>query len=72
MTAPKKPVKATLIALVAPPLELTPAEKRLLDSFRLTDNEGREFVEKVAQSQAQLWPRRAGPSLKLITGGMAA
>lgn len=72
MTIPKKPARATLAAQDAPPLELTPAEKSLLISFRLTDNEGREFVEKMALSQAQMWPRRTGPSLRLINGGMTA
>lgn len=69
MTIPKKPARATLAAQDTPPLELTLAEKSLLSSFRLTDNEGRKFVEKVALDQARMWPRRTGPSLKLITGG---
>ena len=72
MTFPKKPAKATLAALVAPPLELTPAEKRMLSSFRALDNRSREFIERTALAVSQRVARRTGPSLKLITGGMAA
>ena len=40
-----------LAALDAPPIELSAAEKRLLVSFRLTNNKGQEFVQKIALSQ---------------------
>ena len=71
MSAPKTPDKASLAAaLDAPPPELTPAEKRLLNSFRLTDNRGRQTLERMALKHAQLWPQHTGPSLKLITGGV--
>lgn len=69
MTAPKKPARTTLAALNAPPLELTPAEKRLLNSFRLTDNRGRQTLEGMALRHAQMWPRHTGPSLRLVVGG---
>ena len=71
MTAPKKPARRPAraqppIALDAPPLNLTPAELSLLKSFRGMDDEGREFIEKLALRQAARFPRRAAPSLRLV------
>jgi hypothetical protein len=67
MSAPKKPPEPPA-ALNAQPLELTSAEKILLQAYRATDDEGRDFIAMTALSQSRRWSRHASPSLRLVIG----
>lgn len=73
MTAPKKPARRPLRALVvastAPAPPLTAAEFALLASFRTMDDRSQAFVSRVVVAQAVRCPRRALPSLRLVQRG---
>jgi hypothetical protein len=57
------------VAMDAPPPDLTPAEQSLLRLFRAMDARSQGFIGRLAESQAEDCPRRARPSLRLVTRG---
>lgn len=48
------------------PVELTPAERRLLSEFRRMDDEARGMLLELVPEYAKEWPRRANTHLRLV------
>lgn len=68
MSRQKKPAARPPLTAAAdsPPLDLTPAERSLLKSFRRMDDSAQGFIGRLADAQAERCPRRAAPSLRLV------
>lgn len=64
ITPPFEPVTLSVL-----PIELTAGEADLLSAYRHMDNGAREFIGKIAAAQAERYPHRATPSLRLVAGG---
>ncbi|MFC0131388.1 hypothetical protein CR105_03110 [Massilia eurypsychrophila] len=63
-----RPTSTASVVEDAPP-PLTPAELRLLKSFRAVDDRSRDFMERVAAAQAARRSLHKQPTLHLVTGG---
>ena len=50
---------------------LTPAEMRFVLAYRKMDDRRRGESMEMAESDAEMYPRRAAPSFRLIVGGAA-
>ena len=51
--------------------KLTPGEMRMAMAYRKMDDRHRSESMEIAESDAEMYPRRAASSLRLIVGGAA-
>lgn len=74
MTAREKPARrpsrTLAVASAAPVPPLTDAELALLAYFRAMDDRSQAFIGRLVVDQAENCPRRATPTLRLISGGV--
>jgi hypothetical protein len=52
-------------------LALTEKARDIILAYRKTDDRGQGYIARTAFYQAEQWPRRAKPTLRLVDGGTA-